>query len=100
MKQLLAASACLLINACSTMEFINGPKMDETVVREKWHHLGVNGLIEFSSPMNVDYHCDQKQWDSVTIERTFVNGLATYSWPYLTIYSPWTIVYECREPVD
>lgn len=90
----------LLLAACSTMEFVNGPKLEQTVIREKWHHLGLNGLIEFSAPLDLDYVCDTQQWDSVTIERTFVNGLASLSYPYLAVYSPWTIVYECREPID
>ena len=92
-------TACL-ITSCTTMEFVNGPKMEDTVIRETWHHQGLNGLIEFSKPLDLDYHCDQKQWDSVTIERTFFNSIATLSYPYVTVYSPWTIVYECREPID
>lgn len=71
------------------------------VVREKWHHLGIYGLIEFSKPMNIKYYCDTKQWDTVTIEETLFNTLASNtSWPVAGIYSPWTIIYECREPID
>ena len=79
---------CLLLSACSTMNFVNGPKMDETVVREQWHHLGINGLIEYSKPMNIEYNCANQQWDSITVERSFFNGLASViSWPFLTFYS-------------
>lgn len=100
MKKMIIALCTLVVTGCGTMKFENGPKMEETVVREQWHHLGFNGLIEFSKPMNVDYNCANQQWDSITVERTFINGLASLSWPYVSIYSPWTIVYECREPID
>lgn len=82
------------------MHFVNGPKMDETVVREKWHHLAFNGLIEISPPLDVTYNCANQQWDTVTVKRTFLNGLASVSSPYFSIYSPWAIIYECREPID
>lgn len=85
---------------CTTMEFVNGPKMEDTIVRDTWHHQGLNGLIEFSKPLDLDYSCGDQQWDSVTIERTVFNNLATFSYPYATLYAPWTIVYECRESID
>ncbi len=100
MTRFLLLLFCLLPSACSTMNFVNGPKMDETVIREQWHHLGINGLIEFSKPMDVVYNCANQQWDSVTVERTFFTGLASVSSPYLSIYTPWAIVYECRERIE
>lgn len=92
--------ACLWLSACSTMHFINGPQMEDTVVREQWHHLAINGIFEISPPMNLTYNCGKQQWDTVTVERTFLNGLASLSSQYLTVYSPWAIVYECRDPID
>lgn len=100
MKIVIAFSLVGLLSACSTMEFVNGPKMDETVVREQWHHLGINGLIEYSAPLNLDYNCGNQQWDSATVEVSFFNWLANLTYPAVSIYSPWTIVYECREPID
>lgn len=89
-----------LFSSCSTMEFVNGPKMENTIIRESWHHQGLNGLIEFSKPLDLDYHCADQQWDSVTIEKTVFNTLAELSYPYISLYAPWTIVYECREAID
>lgn len=96
----LFALCIFCLSACSTIEFVNGPKMDETVVRDKWHHLGVNGLIEFSAPLNLEYFCDDKQWDSVIIEHSLANYMATLSAPGFGVYSPWTITYACREAID
>ncbi len=97
----LSLSLSLALSACSTMTFVNGPEMDETVEREQWHHLGINGMIEYSPPMNVVYNCANQQWDSVTVELSFFNAIASVSpWPPLSLYSPWTIIYECREAID
>ena len=95
------AFIALNLSACSTMEFVNGPKIDDTVVREKWHHFGFEGLIEYSKPLDITYYCGpHQQWDSITVERTFLNELAGLT-PYgISIYSPWSIVYECRDPID
>lgn len=100
MKHIVVILLIGVLYGCSTIEFVNGPKMDETVVRHKWHHLGFNGLIEYSKPMNVTYYCADKQWDSITVEQTFLNNFVSISWPYFSIYTPWTIEYECREPID
>lgn len=87
--------------SCSTLNFVNGPVMEDTVQREQWHHIGINGLIEFSKPMDVEYNCAGQQWDTVTVERTFFNTIAAVSpWPLISIYTPWSIIYECRAPID
>lgn len=91
----------LPLAACSTMKFVNGPEMEDTVEREEWHHLGLNGIVEYSRPMDVDYKCDRQQWDSVTVEYSFFNALASVTTVApISIYSPWTIIYECRDPID
>ena len=95
-----AGLLCVLLSGCHTMHFTNGPQMEETVVREKWHHLALNGLIEISPPFDIEYSCAQQQWDTITMEKTFLNVLAGLSTEYVSIYSPWSMVYECREPID
>lgn len=97
---LVALSAQLLV-ACSSMKFVNGPELEETVEREKWHHLGFNGVVEYSPPVDLEYNCANQQWDSATVELSFFNALAAVSpWVPLSIYNPWTVIYECREPID
>lgn len=100
MRFVIVIALCVASMGCSTMNFVNGPKMDETIVREQWHHLGINGLIEFSKPLNLSYNCGNQQWDSITIERSLLNGVAAASSAYLSLYTPWSIVYECREAID
>ncbi len=100
MRRLLLVLVICSLTSCSTMNFVNGPKMDETVAREQWHHLGINGLIEISKPMDIQYNCGKQQWDSITVERSLLNGLASVSSVQLSIYTPWSIIYECRDPIN
>jgi len=100
MKYLAIILFPLLAFSCSTMKFVNGPELEDTVLREKWHHLGFNGLVEFSKPLNITEACDNKQWDTITVEKTFFNSLADATTLQFSIYTPWTIFYECREPID
>ena len=101
MRSLTCIFIYTLLSACSTMEFVNGPKIEDTIVREKWHHLGFEGFIEYSKPLDITYHCGpSQQWDSFTVERTFLNFLAGLNPYVISLYSPWSIVYECRDPID
>ncbi|WP_086934004.1 hypothetical protein [Agarilytica rhodophyticola] len=107
MKKTIILFISLCLCACSTMEFVNGPRMEDTIVREKWHHLGFNGLIEFSKPMNLTYSCGSQEWDSFVVEQSLFNLLAGSASASISLtptifrpYSPWTIVYECRDPID
>lgn len=97
---IIAVVSLPMLAGCSTFEFVNGPELNETVKYERWHHLGLNGLVSFSQPLNVVQQCDQNQWESITIEKTFFNGIAGVSVPWFELYSPWTTVYECRPAID
>jgi len=91
----------LFTGACSTMNFVNGPVLGDTVKREQWHHDALFSLIELSQPFNVTYFCDDKQWEKITIELSTPNVLASASLtPYTFVYNPWTIEYQCRDSID
>ncbi len=89
-----------LLSSWSTVHFVNGPELEDTVVREQWHHTAINGLIEISRPINISYACDDKQWDTITVEKSFLNSLASLSSQYFSLYSPWAVYYECREKIE
>lgn len=95
---------CLIgLSSCSTIHFTNGPQVENTVVREQWHHITLNELVEISPPMNLDYNCADQEWDTVTIERSFLNGFVGATLQPLSglsLYSPWTIRYHCRPPLQ
>ncbi len=87
--------------ACSTMNFVNGPTLGDTVKREQWHHLAAASLIELSQPFNASYYCDNKQWEKLSVQLTPPNVFATSAFaPISFVYNPWTIEYECRDSID
>lgn len=93
----------IALSGCSTIHFANGPQVEDTVVREQWHHNTLNDLVEISPPMNLTYNCANQEWDTVTIERSFLNGFVgffTQAVDGLSFYSPWTIRYHCRDPLE
>lgn len=100
MKRIFTACAQLTITAtltaCAQMNFVNGPIIGDTVKREHWHHLTGAGLIELSAPFNMDYYCDDKEWEKVSVLLTVPNVLASAS----VMYNPWSIHYECRPPIE
>ncbi len=96
MRTLLILLTTTLVCGCAPMNFVNGPVVGDTVKREHWHHLTAAGLIELSEPFNMDYYCDDKEWEKVSVVLTAPNVLASVS----VLYSPWSIDYECRNPIE
>lgn len=85
-----------LLTGCGTMNFVNGVNIDDTVKREQWHHSGLFDLIEFSSPLKIKYLCDNKQWNRITVEKSFANIMASS----IHVYTPWVAYYDCRDNID
>ena len=86
----------LLIGAggCSTLHFDNGEAGPDYTYRE-WHHDGILDLVEFSPPVDMRARCDGNDWQSVKVEKSFVNGLAdAVSYNF---YDGWTIEFSCDE---
>jgi hypothetical protein len=81
---------------CAPMHFVNGPIIEDTVKREHWHHIIGVGLIELSEPFDVSYYCDNKEWEKVTVVVNLPNIMASVA----AIYTPWSIRYECRSPIE
>lgn len=100
-KRIICVTLLAVTSACSTMNFVNGPVLGDTVKRDKWHHLAIVGLVEVSEPFDAGYYCDDKQWEKLTVEMTFTNVIANQTSPPLfSIWTPWTVLYECRESID
>lgn len=102
MKKLIFLSL-IGLSGCTTIHFTNGPQVENSTIREQWHHITLNELVEVSPPMDLDYNCADHEWDSVTIERTFLNGVVgVLAQPVLglSLYSPLTVTYRCRPPLQ
>lgn len=96
---LILSTLCILISGCSTMHFVNGPETEDQS-RSHWHHSAIYGALEISPPYDIAESCYGKEWNKITIERTFLNSLASLSLEGISVYSPWSVHYSCRLPVD
>ncbi|BFM08690.1 Bor/Iss family lipoprotein [Halioxenophilus aromaticivorans] len=93
------STLCILISGCSTMHFVNGPETEEKS-RSHWHHSAIYGAFEISPPYDIAESCYGKEWNKITIERTLLNSLASFGINGVNLYTPWSVHYSCRLPVD
>jgi len=100
-KIIIALMLIPLLSACHTMKFKQSPSSPVVDVGiagddfDKWHHIGVFSLVEFSKPITTkNQGCTS--WNSVTVQRSFLPGLVS-SLPYIGIfYSPWDAYMHCN----
>lgn len=79
---------------CSTIYFHRDGGLVTNLDYGEWHHDGILRLVEFSSPVDLKDRCGGKDWKTVRVEETFLNGLArgvTYG-----LYDPWDVSYACK----
>lgn len=67
--------AGLLTTGCYKIDYINAPS-EPYPSETQWHHIGIFGLVEFSSPVRLDQICPQG-WARVHNERSVLNVLVT-----------------------
>jgi len=79
---------------CHKMQIHNGPRAELTSFEQgEWHHDGVVGLVEFSPPMDLSKQCPGGTWQSVQVQRSFIQGLVqaiTFG-----LYTPWDTNVQC-----
>lgn len=87
--------ASIILSGCYKITLQNGGRpLGASYKQGEWHHDGVAGLVEFSEPVDMKNRCEGRNWDSVKIHQTFVQGLVsgvTYG-----LYNPWDVAYSCR----
>jgi len=107
---LLLVTGCVLLSACSTISFTNGPVDAKASLSSEstWHHNMWFSLVEVSAPVDLKQRCSGKDWVRITTERSFLNGLAGgidtsvlgarvgVLVVGIDIWDPWTVAYECR----
>ena len=68
--------------------------ISENLENSEWHHDGIIRLVEFSEPVDLNNRCEGKDFSSVRVEKTFIQGLVgaiSYG-----LYDPWDVSYACR----
>ncbi len=84
-----------VLSGCSTIHFDNARTRNQPLGYYEWHHDAVLGLVELSDPVDLNARCDGKDWTSVKIELTFVQGLVTMATWHL--YNPWNVEIACSK---
>ena len=94
-------TAMLILSVgCSTIQFENGKSSSALYKNSEWHHLAAFTLLEASDPVDLHDRCNGKPWETVTTERTFLNGLAGMVDSLIIgidLWEPWTVEYSCLE---
>lgn len=101
MRKLRLVTVCcaVLTAGCSTIHFQNGQGTAKPYKNSEWHHTVAFGLMELSDAVDLDERCRGTEWDTVTTERTFINGLAGMVDELIVgvdLWEPWTVEYTCR----
>ena len=68
-------SLFLFLSSCYTIHFKRTAKLEVSYQVKKWHHIGLLGLMEFSSPVDLKSICPEKGWSSVRTQKGILQGL-------------------------
>ncbi|MCP4409417.1 MAG: hypothetical protein GY807_17040 [Gammaproteobacteria bacterium] len=90
---LIVGAMVITTSACSTIKFYNDEAKPDAQAYSEYHHMAGLDLVEVSDPVDMRQRCDGEQWQYVTTERTFANGVVSaLTQPF---YSPWEVSYGC-----
>ena len=63
--------------SCQTIHYTNKSEVPHQYTYTQWHHIGLLGLLEFSSPVNVKAKCGDKGWKAVRTQKNVLQALTT-----------------------
>lgn len=84
----------LFATGCSTIYFDRTPAKPESFKKSDWR-ANIIRLIEIGDPTDMSDRCKGRNWGSIEVKQTFVQGLisgVTYG-----IYDPWNVAYICTK---
>ena len=75
-KLLFVFISIFFLSSCYTIHF-NRDSSSSTgsYQSSQWHHIGLLGLLEFSSPVNLQEFCPADSWESVRVRTGFFKDL-------------------------
>jgi hypothetical protein len=97
-KPILALLLCGAIAGCNTLTFVQNEETRAQPTSSHWHHATLNGMVEISTPLNLNDVCGGTSWNKITTEHRFYNALSELILPRITglsLYSSWTAEVEC-----
>ena len=84
----------LALTGCHTLHFKRVKTAPTTYEIERWHHIGVVNLVEFSDPVHLTDICGSDQWESVSTRTGPYQIAARLS----LLYWPEAVLITCSEP--
>ncbi len=97
-KILLLVLLATLLSGCWSMHLDNGSGRSHRGDYSEWHHGGIFRLVDFSRPVDLNDRCSGKEWQSVYIRKSFLNGLADVAGALFLVplYDGWTVDVTCE----
>lgn len=94
----IALIIALCLSGCTTIHFDNGTDVSGLANAQKWHHIGIISLVEFSAPVNLESECGNKEWSSVQTQLTPINMLAGFVAGLIVpgVWSPKSVEVTCK----
>ena len=75
-RQLFLLFAFLSLSSCYTIHFSKEADLPpDHYETSQWHHIGLLGLMEFSSPVNLEQVCPKNSWGHVRVQTGLLQGL-------------------------
>ena len=74
----LAILSIMFLCSCYTIHFVKDEVSYNHYMErgfEDWHHIGVFGLMEFSSPVDLKRSCPSGQWNAVRTQMGWIQAL-------------------------
>jgi hypothetical protein len=96
----LSVQFLLLMTGCGTIHFTQGPQAPASIEHSTLHHSAFMEIIEINSPLNPREVCGAKNWQQVTVEKSFWNGFLPtliLNPPFINLYGVWTVTTVCVE---
>ena len=73
--------------SCQTIHYTNKSEVPVGGYSySQWHHIGVLGFVEFSSPVNVKAACGDKGWKAARTQKNILQGLMAMSISVIALY--------------
>jgi hypothetical protein len=101
MKLMSLLFASLFLCGCHTIHIKNGDTTGNGPERDKWQHIGILGLVEFSDPVQIENTCGPDNWAEVRTRQN-VGQVFLGLVPYLSYaWSPKEATIMCaKTPVE
>jgi hypothetical protein len=91
----LMMTICILTAGCQVIHLKNGESAKPKYTTEKWHHVGIMSLVEFSDPVSLESYCSSG-WKSARTRLGPLQVLMAALPVVAYVYSPQEVSVACN----